>query len=182
VDVDADVDADAGGDFHPDMSHGFLIDALSFFHIGRVPFMLICEILFCTFGITGAIINFYVLPKLSFYAPWMHYGISVPAALIAGLVVTKSLTALMSHYIPTSTPGALRPSQLEGSAATVISVEVNERFGRAMVDTTSAQKTMVFCRMMEGEPPVAKSGRVLLVSFDSKANMFQCSAASPGME
>lgn len=182
VDLDAHVDMDAdahvdGGDLH--MEHGLFLDVLAFFNLGKVPVMLIMEILFLSFGLTGVIFNYYGVEKLPFQFPLIKFWLTIPLAAVVSILITKTLTELMATYIPTSGKQALRARDLEGKAGEVVSVQVDGKYGRVIVVDEIGQSHMVHCMMMEGEPPVPKGGRVILVSFEGKTNMYKCSAASP---
>lgn len=182
ADVGVDADADAGIDAHAGLEHGLFMDFLAFFNLGKVPFMSILLILFFTFGLTGVIVNFYVIEDLPFFEPWMKLGLTAPAALLAAVLVTKSISELMATYIPTVGPQAIRPKDLEGRIGEVVSVKVDDAYGRVLVQDFSGQRHMVHCLMMEGEPAVPKGGRVVLVAFDGQKNTYRCSAASPHAE
>jgi hypothetical protein len=98
------------------------------------------------------------------------------------VLVTKTLTELMATYIPTSGAQATKARDLEGRVGEVVSVQVDRKYGRVTVADPSGQGHMVHCVMMEGEPPVPKGGKVVLVSYDKKGQLYRCSAASPHAE
>jgi len=191
--VDAHVDGDAGGDGHVEghadgdtgghvEGHGLFLDSLAFFNLGKVPMMLIVEILFATFGLSGVIFNYYVIESLPFYEAWMKMGLSIPAALAAAVIVGKTLTELMATYIPTTGPQALKSKDLEGRIGEVVSARIDGAYGRVTLKDPTGQIHTVHGMMMDGEPPVEKGGRVVLASWDAASRLYKCSAASPHAE
>ncbi|MCU0722435.1 MAG: YqiJ family protein [Planctomycetes bacterium] len=187
VDADGGVDghvdghADGDADGHVD-GHGPFLDFLAFFNLGRVPMMLVVEILFATFGLTGVIFNHFVIEGLPFYAPWMKMGLSVPLAAVLAVIVGKTLSELMAAYVPTTGPQALKAKDLEGRVGEVVSGAIDAKYGRILLKDPTGQVHTVHGVMMDGEAPVPKGGRVVLASWDAAAKTYKCSAASPHAE
>ncbi|MBI4575267.1 MAG: DUF1449 family protein [Planctomycetes bacterium] len=141
-DVHADADADADADAHVDgdgLHHGLeahagaggaLFHALSFFNIGRVPFMVVLECLMLTFGGLGISMTALLGEHLGGGAV-LVLAASVPVALVGSVATTKCLSAFFARYLPTLETTALSGHALVGLAGEVVSPRLDARGGGA---------------------------------------------------
>ena len=89
VDVDVDLDVDVDADTDVSASGGWLVGALEFFHIGRVPFIIILSFSALSMWVVSFLMQSQFGPSL-----WLAAGLFFPN-LILGLFVTKLITLPM---------------------------------------------------------------------------------------
>ncbi len=88
IDIDADVDADVNGG-------GFFIEILSFFNLGRIPFMIIYSLTTLLMWMMGVISNYYLGGNVS-YSLILFVPITIVSLIITKIVTTPLIPAFKS--------------------------------------------------------------------------------------
>jgi hypothetical protein len=170
-DVDADADADVDGDTDAEAGGG-LHEVLSFFGVGRVPFMVVWGPLFIFAGFTGIFFNRVLFVRLDgHYAPALFLA-SLALSLTVGLACTRVATRLAGKLVDTGGRGAARKHELVGALGTVASARVDQAFGEIRVSDAARNEMLVHARVRAGERPLARGESVVLVDYDVDHELF----------
>ena len=121
MDVDADADADIDGG-------GVFADALTFFHLGEVPVMILASFLIFFFWITTMLSNHYLNPTLSFVVTLYCL---IPNLLIS-LILTKA--AVMPLVPLFRSMNSNEKLELVGRQATVSTSHLDGKFGQVSIE------------------------------------------------
>jgi hypothetical protein len=188
ADADADADADVHGDAHADADADADADAeadadsaasneaeqapahaavLAWLGVGRAPLSLIALVLVLTWGAAGFVANAVVRP----HAGWEAARVSVPVALAAGLLVTRSMVLLLARFIPLNQNLAMRRGDHVGEEGQAIH-GIDERFGLVAVRDGHGDLKQLPCRVAAGVEPIPRGARVRLVAYRADERVF----------
>jgi hypothetical protein len=171
---DHDHDHDVGHDHdlghahdhqHVEPPHqGVLSAVLTWFNIGRAPFMIVCEVLLVAFGVFG-VAGTTALAEWDGMRGWPAIGFTMPVALIGAALTTKLVSGLFARYLPTFESKRVSSRSLVGLQAEVASEEVSAEGGRASVRDAQGDLYTIFCRLEAGSPSAKRGDRVVLVAY-----------------
>jgi Inner membrane protein YqiJ, N-terminal len=184
ADADHDVDADADGDANADADHDADADALgwhdvlAFFGIGRVPFMVVWVALFLSMSFSGILLNSVFYQRG--YAGW-HFLVVLAASLVIGLVAVAVFARIAARFVDVSGRGAQAKHALAGRVGVVASATCDSRFGEIRVRDDQGNEQLVHGRLADGDPPLAREAKVVLIDFDHEKELFWV-AASPDLD
>jgi len=175
ADVDHDVDGDAGGDPDADGEgswHEALAGVLSFFGVGRVPFMVVWGALFIFAGFSGIFFNRVLFVRLQGQYPGWLFIVALALSLIVGLTCTRIAARLAGKLVDTGGRGSARKHELVGALGTVASARVDHAFGEIRVSDAAKNEMLVHARVRAGERPLARGESVVLVEYDGARELF----------
>ena len=168
---DAEVAADHGiGGYAHDHHHvepagsGLLAAVLTWFNIGRAPFMVVFETLLIGFGVLGIGCTT-ALAELEGTRGWAALGLSFPVALVGAALLAKTVSGFFARHLPTFESKRVTARSLVGTVAEVTSERMDDGGGRALAQDAAGDLYTVFCRLAPGSPPARRGERVLLVSY-----------------
>jgi hypothetical protein len=187
VDHDVDVQADGSGDADADgdAEGGGLTaswhEALSFLGVGRVPFMVVWVTLFLFGGFAGIFFNrvLFVRAGGAYHGGWF-VGVCL-AALLVGLVGVRLFSRLAARLVDVGGRGAARKTELTGKIGVVASPVLDARFGEIRVHDDGGNELLLHACLREGDKPLARGARVVLVSYDGEKQLYWA-AACPEVE
>jgi membrane protein implicated in regulation of membrane protease activity len=163
VDHDVEVEADAGLGWH---------DALAFFGVGRVPFMVVWVTLFLFGGLTGIFVNGYLYADAAGrYPPW-GFAVSLASSLAAGLVAVRLFSRVAARLVDTGTKGASAKHELTGKIGVVASPKADAKFAEIRVHDDRGNEILVHGRLADGARELAHGTEVILLDYDSKRELF----------
>jgi hypothetical protein len=184
-DVDADVDAEADADHDVDADHdadaeGGLMpawhDVLSFFGVGRVPFMVVWVTLFLFGGFTGLFVNRVLFVRSGGdYRGWW-FLVACLAALLVGLVGVRLFSRLAARLVDVGGKGAVTKQELTGKIGVVASAILDARHGEIRVHDERGTELLLHGCLRAGDPPLAHGAKVVLVSYDADKQLFWATA------
>ena len=172
LDADHDVDGDHDADSHEAEGGGRGIDApahvaaMNWLGVGRVPVSLVLMVLLLTWGVAGFLTNAALVERGAMAALF-----SIPIAVIASVLVTHTVTALIARYLPLYETTAQRRHALLGSVGEAI-FPIDQKFGMVSVRDQTGDLYQVPCRAIEVGDPIAKGAKVKLVSYNAKESLF----------
>jgi hypothetical protein len=166
-------DGHGHGDYHADGADGpsFLVKALGWLGLGRVPLSIVLMLLMISWGAIGFLINYLLASSMPVEWEWMVVLISLPAAALGSTTFTHTAVRALARWMPTTETSALPRAKLVASAAQAL-YPIDEKFGLASVRTRDGDLFQVACRTYEGRPPIAKGKRLLLVDYDEQKEVF----------
>jgi membrane protein implicated in regulation of membrane protease activity len=178
VDTDLDAHADIGTDHDAHAGHDHDADhdangsaalaVLSWFGVGRAPLSILMMMLLMCWGIIGFAVNSSVRTRWPAIQPWL---ISIPAAGIGALLLTKLLAGFLGRFLPTSETYARRRHALLGSVGEVV-LPVDRGFGMVAVRDRSGELFQLPCRLEAGDRTIAKGTKVTLVAYSATEKLF----------
>jgi hypothetical protein len=182
ADVDADADVHADGDVHADAeadadAGGFgWGDVLTFFGVGRVPFMVVWVTLFLFAGFAGIFVNRVLFVRTNGgYRNWWLAPVSA-AALAVGLVGVRLFSRLAARLVDVGGRGAVAKHELEGKIGVVASPTLDARFGEIRLQDGRGNELLLHGCVRPGEAAIARGTKVVLVSYDADKQMFWATA------
>ena len=188
ADVHADADADADGDVHADADgHDAEADgdgdgdadshetahtpahlaALAWIGVGRVPLSLIGLVLLLTWGASGFLTNAILRPRTDLEAA----RVSIPVAMLASILVTRSLVLLIGRYVPLNQNLALRQGDHVGEVGHAL-YGIDETFGLVAVRDERGDLKQLPCRVAVGVEPIPRGAKVKLVAYRADERFF----------
>jgi membrane protein implicated in regulation of membrane protease activity len=170
ADPDADTDADADGDADGDVGDAFH-EALSFFGVGRVPFMVVWGTLFIFTGFAGLFFNRVAFVRLGGHYPGWLFALSLLASLIAGLAATRLAARLAGKLVDTGGRGSSRKHELVGEMGVVASARVDGRFGEVRVRDQAGNEMIVHARL-PGGAALSRGASVVLIDYEDGRELF----------
>jgi len=185
VDHDADLDASPDGDADADGEGGGMTagwhEALSFFGIGRVPFMVVWVTLFLFGGFAGIFLNrvLFVRAGGAYHGVWF-LGVC-GASLLVGLAGVRLFSRLAARLVDVGGRGAPTKDELTGKIGVVASPVLDGRFGEIRVHDDGGTELLLHGCVREGEEPLARGTKVVLVSYDGEKQLYWA-AACPEVE
>jgi len=177
--ADGDADAGAGG-----QSGGAGLgwhDALSFFGLGRVPFMVVWVTLFLFSGFSGIFFNrvLFVRADGAYRGGWF-WGVCV-AALLIGLIGVRFFSRLAARLVDVGGRGAATKRELTGKIGVVASPVLDARFGEIRVQDDRGNELLLHGCLRAGDTALAHGAKVVLVSYDGERELYWA-AACPEVE
>jgi membrane protein implicated in regulation of membrane protease activity len=179
ADVDHDVDADADHDVDSDAdADGVgLHEVLSFFGVGRVPFMVVWGALFIFAGFAGIFFNRLWFVRLEGRYPAWLFFCSLVFSLAVGLFFTRIAVRLAGKLVDTGGRGATRKHELVGALGVVASAHVDEGFGEIRVQDRAKNEMIVHARVRAGERRLPRGAPVVLVDYEERRELFLVEAS-----
>jgi membrane protein implicated in regulation of membrane protease activity len=170
ADVDHDIDHDVDGE--ADAEGGGVQEVLSFFGVGRVPFMVVWGSLFIFAGFAGIFFNRVAFVRGNGRYPGWLFAISLLVSLAVGLVFTRLAVRLAGKLVDTGGRGSSRKHELVGALGVVASVHVDEGFGEIRVHDHARNEMIVHARVRAGGPRLLRGTQVVLVDFEERRELF----------
>jgi hypothetical protein len=183
-DLDHDVDADADHDAEAGSSGGMTAgwhEVLSFFGVGRVPFMVVWVTLFLFTGFSGIFVNrvLFVRAEGDYHGGWFFAVLA--AALVVGLVGVRFFSRLAARLVDVGGRGASTKHELAGKIGVVASPVLDSRHGEIRVVDDHGNELLLHGCLRDGEAALAHGAKVVLVSYDELKGVFWA-AACPEVE
>jgi len=173
-DHDVDGDADADHDAEGGLSWG---GVLSFFGVGRVPFMVVWVTLFLFAGFTGIGLNrLFFVTGAGVYRGW-HFLVVILAAMVVGAIGVRLFAQLAAKLVDTEGKGSTSKKEMCGKIGVVASAKLDESFGEVRVHDPRGNEMIVHARMSKGEASLERGAKVVLVDFDEKSELFWATAS-----
>ncbi|QOV88652.1 OB-fold-containig protein [Humisphaera borealis] len=196
IDHDADLDADgtdtavapasaghAGGTgdlFHgspPTTDHGSIAPdpgalktALIWIGVGRVPLSILLMVLCLTWGVSGFLFNQSF--RDYFERPWQVTFVSLPAAVLLSLLVTRLVVRSIDRWLPLDETTARRRHDLLGLRGVAL-YDISDKFGMVTLRDDRGELHQVPCRVADGHGPIAKNQPVVLVAYNARENLYR---------
>jgi hypothetical protein len=174
-DADHDVTHEHEVDHDHDQTHGLSGDTwhgvLSFFGVGRVPFMVVWVTLFLFAGFTGLVVNRVVWLRLGGVAPAWLFPASLGAALVVGLVGVRVFARAAGRFVDVGGHGASAKHELVGKFGVVASATLDARFGEVRVHDGKVE-ILVHGKLQGDEATLPRGARVVLVDFDAASQLY----------
>jgi membrane protein implicated in regulation of membrane protease activity len=182
ADVDGDADADGDVDAHADASADHDADAehdaglsplamLAFVGVGKAPLLVVLVLLCSTIGLTGWGLNGLV----GGLGLWAHVVV-LPLAALIGVLISARMARWLGRALPPVSSTASRAHELVGRLGTVISPQIDSRYGQ--VHLRAADGTLISIFAITDSPvPLRRGERVVLVGYDRPARRYWVSPA-----
>ena len=181
ADADADHDVDADGDHDADADHdadgSAWHEVLAFLGVGHVPFMVVWVTLFLFGGFSGIFFNRVFFVRSGGNYQWWHFLVVTLLALVIALVAVRSFSKIAARFVDTGGRGATAKHELAGRQGVVASAVVDARFGEIRVVDGRGNELLVHGRVQDGEAPLPRDTKVVLVDFDSQTELFWVTAS-----
>lgn len=176
ADVPADVDVDAG---HADLNHslfdhgaddpGGVMKALTFLGVGRVPLSMILMSFCFLWGFAGWSMNLVLEPV--FREPAFFVWISIGAAMLISLLLTRLLVRGLSYISPTTESYDTSPRDLLGRVASSV-YPVTESSGSARLRDSYGNLQEVAVRVEQDAQPLPAGSSLILWRYDPLKRAF----------
>jgi len=178
----ASADSDADVDHAPDVdADAAWHDPLAFLGVGRVPFMVVWVTLFLFAGFSGIFINRVLFVRAEGdYRGWWLILVSL-VALLVGLAGVRIFSRLAARLVDVGGRGATAKHELTGKIGVVASPVLDSRFGEIRVRDDRGDELLLHGCLRDGEAPLARGAKVVLVSYDGDKQLFWA-AACPEIE
>jgi Protein of unknown function (DUF1449) len=179
ADADHDVDHDADADHDHDADHdgdgdGVLAGVLSFFGIGRVPFMVVWVTFFIFAGFAGLTWN-RVIAARGVYPTWAFVA-ALAIALVVGAIGVRLFSRLAARFVDVGGRGSVKKHELCGKVGVVASATVDDKFGEIRVRDDRGNEMLIHGRLQAGEAPLKRGDKIVLVDFDAEKELFWVAA------
>jgi membrane protein implicated in regulation of membrane protease activity len=179
-------DAEAGGDAHADTdasaadhgdadAHGgsgqpIHLAVLSWLGVGRVPLSIVLIVMLLFWGSIGFVANALARPNVG--ESWRAAMISVPAAMLGTLVLTRCVVLLMGRWLPLNETSAKRRHAILGLVGEAL-YDIDANFGLVIVrEAGGGNLFQVPCRVTDGAAAIPKGSRVKLVAYGGPDAVF----------
>lgn len=174
--ADSDADADAQSDVQSGGAAAGWHEALSFFGVGRVPFMVVWVTLFLFGGFSGIFFNrvLFVRADGAYHAGWF-IGVCV-AALLIGLIGVRLFSRLAARLVDVGGRGAATKREMTGKIGVVASPVLDARFGEIRVQDDRGNELLLHGCVRDGEKPLVHGAKVVLVSYDGERELYWATA------
>ena len=199
LDADTDIDADADFDADADVDHdvsthaggtgdllhasghtpdhasispepGVLKAALIWLGVGRVPLSILLMVLCLTWGVTGFLFNQSF--REHFALPWQVAFVSLPAAALMSLLVTRLVVRSIDRWLPLDETTARRRHDLLGLKGTAL-YDISDKFGMVTLRDDRGELHQVPCRVADGHDPISKNHDAVLVAYNARENLYK---------
>ncbi len=177
TDVDHDLDHDLDGDADADGDGFAWHDVLSFFGVGRVPFLVVWVTLFLFGGIAGIVLNSVLYVRSGGAYPAWGFPVSFGGSFGIALVFVRIFSRLAARFVDTSGRGSSAKHDLAGKSGVVASALLDAKFGEVRVHDGRGTELLVHARLGAGDAPLARGAEVILVDYDAQSELF---TATPG--
>jgi membrane protein implicated in regulation of membrane protease activity len=171
VDADADTDGHAAADAgdHDGVESGSIRAALTWLGVGRVPLSILLMVLLLAWGATGFVAN--QLARDAFAGDWRILIVSLPAALLVSLLVTRLVVRSIDRWLPLDETTARRRHDLLGLTG-IAMFDIGERFGMLSVRDDRGELHQIPCRVPTGHEPIPKQSTGVLVAFNARERLY----------
>jgi membrane protein implicated in regulation of membrane protease activity len=175
ADADADHDADHDGDHDADHDAGGLWQGvISFFGIGRVPFMVVWVTFFIFAGFSGLTWNRVVSAGGS-YPTWAFVAAMV-IAIVVGALGVRLFSRLAAKLVDVGGRGSVKKHELCGKVGVVASATVDDKFGEVRVRDDRGNEMLIHGRLQPGEAALKRGDKLVLVDYDADKELFWVAA------
>jgi len=180
ADADHDVDHDAEGGDHDgdgDGDHdgdGMWAGVLSFFGIGRVPFMVVWVTFFIFAGFAGLTWN-RVIAARGDYPTWA-FVVALAIAIVAGAIGVRLFSRLAARFVDVGGRGSVKKHELCGKVGVVASATIDDKFGEVRVRDDAGNELLVHGKLQHGDAPLKRGDQIVLVDYDEKSELFWVSS------
>ncbi|MDH3475206.1 MAG: YqiJ family protein [Rhodospirillales bacterium] len=170
ADVDAGVDADAGA---PDAGDGnFLVAALGWLNVGRVPFIVLLASYLTSFAVIGWVGQWFVSGLFGL----LPAAVAAPVAAFAALPPTRWISRIVGRLVPREETYAVSEAQFVGLVARVtLGPVATDTPGKAKLTDAHGNSHFVRVRAARDGVRFETGAEVLLV--ECEGNLFQVIAA-----
>ena len=183
ADADADADSEVEADADSETEHGAqtgggsaMFDALSaVFGLGRAPLSILLMILMLAWGFFGFLANLTLFPKVEPPVTKV-WTLSVPLALVGGLLTTRIIAGLVGRYLPTHESYALRRHELLGATGEAL-YDIDQTFGMVAVRDSNHDLFQVPCRVRADQSSIPKGSKVKLIAWNGRQQLYYVTAA-----
>ncbi|MEM6297684.1 MAG: hypothetical protein AAF740_03240 [Bacteroidota bacterium] len=164
VDVDADVDADTGASTS---GGSFWLSVLSFFNLGKVPFMIFFSFLALSLWVGSILFNYYLAQG----QPWFWAaGWVIPNLLIA-LFITKALTQVVAPVFADEVNEFATHEDVVGKLG-VASLPLDDySVGEIRVATKAGAPLCLRAQAAQGRE-ISKGDNVLVIFYDAEQKFY----------
>lgn len=175
ADVDLDIDADADAELDVDAADiGLFMGALTWFHVGKVPFAFLLLLFVFAYGFVGLFVTTYLTDRAGVAGFWELVAWSLPASFLGGMVVTRLLGGVVGRLLaPSKISKRMNAAMLVGRTAKVVSLKVDAESGRGLVKDDEGDLHTVFLRTA-GDGAAEKGALVRLTRYVAKDNIYIC--------
>jgi membrane protein implicated in regulation of membrane protease activity len=167
ADGNGDGDGDGDADSHEMEQTPAHLTALAWMGVGRVPLSLIGLVLLLTWGAAGFLTNAILRPRTDFDAA----RISIPVAMLASVLVTRSLVILIGRFVPLNQNLAMRQSDHVGEVGQAL-YGIDEKFGLVAIRDERGDLKQLPCRVAAGVEPIPRGAKVKLVAYRADERFF----------
>ena len=183
ADGDADADADADGDADHDADHdgdhdgdgdGVWAGVLSFFGVGRVPFMVVWVTFFIFASFAGLTWN-RVIAARGDYPTWA-FVVALAIAIVAGAIGVRLFSRLAARFVDVGGRGSVKKHELCGKVGVVASATIDDKFGEVRVRDDAGNELLVHGKLQHGDAPLKRGDQIVLVDYDEKSELFWVSS------
>ena len=143
---------------------------MSFFGVGRVPFMVVWVTFFIFAGFAGLTWN-RVLSASGYYPTWAFF-VALVIALIVGAVGVRLFSGLAARFVDVGGRGSAKKHELCGKVGVVASAVVDDKFGEVRVRDDHGNELLVHGHVKHGEPPLKRGDQIVLVDYDEQSELF----------
>jgi membrane protein implicated in regulation of membrane protease activity len=175
-DAHADTDAsaaehgDADGDAHGGSGQPIHLAVLSWLGVGRVPLSIVLVVMLLFWGSIGFVTN--VLARSNVGESWRTALVSLPAAALGTLLLTRCVVLAMGRWVPLNETSAKRRHAILGSVGEAI-YDIDAKFGMVIVrEEGGGNLFQVPCRVNDGAAAIPKGSRVKLVAYGGSEAVF----------
>ncbi len=161
IDIDADVDADIDADVN---GGGFFLEVLSFFNLGRIPFMIIYSLSALFMWMMGMISNHYLGGNVSY-----SLMLLIPITLIS-LIITKIITTPLIPAFKSMKEG-VKPTEYIGmKGELLLPISPNEKSQIEVIIEGDVHRISV--ALAEGETMMLPKGTEVYITGVSEDKSF----------
>ena len=166
-DVDFDVDTDLDKSIHVDVKTGRKgLNWLSFFHLGKVPFMVFLSFL-TLFLWSGSILGNYYLGNQSVATAAL---LLIPN-LVISLLLTKLVTFPLIRVFSDGKNEFETNRDVIGRTCVVLLTASNLKVGQAEVESASGVPLLLTVKTTEG-PPIRRGEKGLVIDYDDASHTY----------
>jgi membrane protein implicated in regulation of membrane protease activity len=144
------------------------LQMLTFLGIGKVPLLLLTQMLCFTWGTFGYIAN--QILQVS-QRPDTRIWPSLALSLVSSVLVTRSGARLLGRLMPTKGTQVVRKRDLAGRMGEVL-YTVTESSGLVHVHDDFGTSHQVACRVRPGDDPIPRGREVVLLGYDRKGDWY----------
>jgi membrane protein implicated in regulation of membrane protease activity len=147
---------------------------MSFFGVGRVPFMVVWVTFFIFAGFAGLTWN-RIMATGGGYPAWAFFA-ALGIALVFGAIGVRLFSRLAARFVDVGGRGSARKHELCGKVGVVASATVDDKFGEIRVRDDRGNEMLVHGRLSVGEAPLKRGDKLVLVDFDADKELFWVAA------
>jgi hypothetical protein len=166
ADHDLDLDGDIEGDADLDGGSGWGMNALSFFNVGQVPFMIFLSFLVLAMWV-GSLLAYDAFGQDSewFFLSWLLPN------LLMGLLITKLASTPFKGLHRRLNEGGIQKRELVGKIGEVILTIRPDSLGR--IELLVGEDTFVLDVLSADEASISVGQQALIVEYDQQADTYR---------